>query len=323
MGIVNMKTEKILFLAIILLPFLLSAQINTSENEDKGLPVLNNHYFVPSLAFPSPFITTYFKTGIGSGTSLTEIPISILDGELSGTINAEDTFVFASIDVQVKVKDWMTAWFRTGMSARIGTSTPTILAHGFATGSDFEFGWLLRLLHNNKNQFAATISIVNTTVTSSNLLIYIKEIIDSPDSSDVTLSKMKNPLAGVAGLRYAYAFNDLWGIQAFFKVLYGEAILKNESNILKFDTGILASFEFSRYDVPVGVNFGYAVRKFDLFVNDQEDVTKNIFFELVYTHNRHFNMGLNFSHINTQTPLLVNISSLQFLSTTFVLNYFF
>ena len=318
-----MKTEKILFLVLILLPFLLTAQINTSENEDKNLPVLNKHYFSPSLAFPSPFVTTYFKTGIGSGTSLTEIPISILDGKLSGTLNAEDTFVFASIDVQVKVKDWMAAWLRTGMSARIGTSTPTILAHGFATSSNFEFGWLLRLLHNNRNQFSATISIVNTTVTSSNLLIYIKEIINSPDSSDVTLSKMKNPLAGVAGLRYAYAFNDLWGMQAFFKVLYGEAILKNESNILKFDTGILASLEFSRYNVPLGLNLGYSVRKFKMFEANQEDVTKNIFFEVVYTHNRHFNMGLNFSHVNTQTPLLVNINSLQFLSTTFILNYYF
>jgi len=243
MGIIKMRKGKILILILFLLPVLLVAQTNSIK--DKDLPVLNNHYFSPSLNFLSPFFTTYFKTGIGSGISLSEIPVSILDSTLSGTIKAEDAMVVGSIDVQIKVKEWMAVWFTTSMVARVGTSTPTILTHGFATGSIFEFGWLLRLFHNKRNLLSTAVSVNNTTLTSSNLLRYIAEVIESPDSLDNSFSTERNPLSGIAGLRYAFAYNDIWGFQAFLNFLYGEAILKNEQNVLKFDLGFVASFEFS------------------------------------------------------------------------------
>ena len=323
MGIIKMRTGKILILILFLLPALSAAQEDSVKTDNSDLPVLNNHYFVPSLGFLSPFFTTNFKTGIGNGISLSEIPVTVLDSTLSGTIRAEDVFVLGSIDVQIKVKDWMTVWLRSGMSARIGTTTPTILTHGFATGSDFEFGWLLRLFHNKKNLLSTAISINNTTLSSSNILRYALEVIESPDSMDVSLSKTRNPLSGIAGLRYAYAYNDIWGIQAFLNFLYGEAILKGSQNALKFDTGLLLSFEFSRYRVPFGLNLGYYISRFDLFKNKEDDQTEAVFLEIVYVHDRQFTMGLNFSRIRDGAPLLERVNSLTFINTSFVINYYF
>ncbi len=34
-------------------------------------------------------------------------------------------------------------------------------------------------------------------------------------------------------------------------------------------------------------------------------------------------MGLNLSHVNTQTPLLKALINIKFFSTTFILNYYF
>jgi hypothetical protein len=323
MGIIKRRAGKLLFFALLLFPFFLPAQGDSLKTES-SLPILNNHYFIPNSGFPSPFITTFFSTTIGGGSSLTSIPVTLIEQGLEGTVKAEDTFITANLDVQIKVKEWMSAWFSYQASARIGTSTPTILAHGVASVTSFQFGWLLRAWRNQKNILSVVLGITNSTITSTNILTYIGDIVEAPDSLHTSISQKKNPLSGVVGLRYAHAFNGTWGLKAFLNVLYGESIIKQNENILKFDTGIMGSVNFNkRYGVPMGINLGYSIRKFALFEDNPEDKTEYLILELAYTHLKHYNMGLNFSYILSETPLIKDVKNLEFFSTAFVLNYYF
>jgi len=319
-----MKIKKIIILQICFLPLFIYGQVSSLSVIERSLPVLNEHYFTPTTVFPSPFMTTFFQTGIGGGLSLTTIPYSLNDGNITGTIDGENTYVTADILVQAKAKDWLSVWFRYQANARIGSSKATILTHGVTSITGFDFGWMFRLWHNKKSQLSGTIKINNSMVSSIHLLNYIKDIINNPDSSKVSLSKKRNPLYGGAGLRYAHSFSDVIGLQAFLNAAYGEAILKKNENIWKFDMGILGSFSFAhKYDIPIGVNLGYLIQKFALFSNQEEDNSNSIIFKLAYTGREEYNIGLEILHISTVAPLLENTATLDYLTTSFVMVYYF
>ena len=320
-----MKAKTILIFLILLLPLFLAAQTDSLSTDKRSLPVLNDHYFIPNSNFLSPFMTTFFKTGIGGGVSLNSIPIYVMDGEvLLGRLEGENTYVTADVHVQVEAKEWLAVWFRYQANARIGSSTPTILAHGVTAVTGFEFGWMLRLWHNKKSQLSGTITINNATVSAVNLSNFIKDIIDNPDSINTSLSRKKNPLDGVAGVRYAYSFSDMIGIQAFINASYGESLIKNNKNVWKFNTGILGSFNFIHsHDVPVGLNLGYTIQKFSLFEGQQEDNIQSFMFKVAYTGREEYNIGLEFMHVRTAAPLIEEENTIEYLSTAFVMVYYF
>lgn len=325
MGTINEKLYRFIILAIPLFPLLVSGQTDSLTTIERALPVLNDHYFIPNSGFSSPFITSFFKTAIGGGITFNSIPIYSDDGDvLLGTLEGENSFVTADIEVQVLAKEWLAVWFRYQANARIGSSTPTVLAHGVTSFTGFEFGWMLRLWHNQKNQLTATLAINNSTVDAINISGFLKDVVDDPDSVMTAISSKKNPLEGQAGIRYAYSFNDLFGIQVFINAFYGESIVKDSQNIWKFDTGILGSINFLlRNDIPLGINIGYTFKKFALFESQKEDDVKTILFKLAYTGREEYNIGLEFNHVSTAAPLIKVENTLNYMTITFVMVYYF
>ena len=324
MGIVATKLKTHILVAVIIWPVILFAQTDSSRIDDEALPLLYDNYFVPNLLIQAPFITTFLSTGVGGGTSLSEIPISLLGGKLNQSITAENTFVAADVQVQIKVKDWLATWLHYQANARVGSNTPTILAHGVTSITGFEFGWLLLLWQSERNQLSGSIFINNITVSTINLPKFYEDIIDSVGNIIPTLTKENNPLSGGIGLHYAHAFNDVWGLQAFLKASYGESMLREDESVWKFDTGLMGVVNFNHhFDVPIGMTFGYTKRRFALFESKQEDTTDTFFLEVTYTHHYHYNIGLNMSYLKLGTPLLLNITKLEFLSSVLTLVYYF
>ena len=324
MGIAAMKIKTYILVAAITWPLILFAQTDSGKKKDEALPILYDNYFVPNLIIQAPFITTFLSTGVGGGSSLSEIPVSLFGGKFERSIKAENAFVAADVQIQIKVKDWLATWLHYQANARVGSNTPTILAHGVTSITGFEFGWLLQLWQNEYNQLSGSIFINNTTISAINLPKFYEDIIDSVGNIIPTLTKENNPLSGGMGLHYAHAFNDLWGLQAFVKASYGESMIKKNESVWKFDTGLMGGVNFNhRFAVPIGMTFGYTKRKFSLFESDQEDTSDTLFFEVTYTHQYHYNIGINMSYSKIGTPLLLNMNKLEFFSAVLTLvNYF-
>lgn len=319
------KISRNFILLFLLWPLVLAGQTDSLSTGKRSLPGLNDHYFIPNSNFPSPFITTFFKSGIGGGGSLNKIPIYANDGQkLLGTIQAENTYVIADIHIQMEAKKWLAAWFRYQANARIGSSTPTVLAHGITSITGFEFGWLLRLWQTEKSLLSGTIAINNASISSINLLEAIKEAVNNPDSTSFSLTKKKNPLYGRAGFRFAYSFSDLFGIKAFINALFGESVVREKENAWKLNTGILGSFNFTKsHDIPVAFNLGYISQNFTLFEDQNEESIRSFIFKVAYSGREEYNIGLEFTHNNTSAPFITGENSLEYLTTTFVMVYYF
>jgi hypothetical protein len=306
-------------------PLELVGQPDSISTVERSLPVLNNLYFIPNSNFPSPFITSSFKAGVGSGVTLNTIPIYSNDGkQLLGSLEGRNSYIIADIEVRVKAKEWLAVWFRYQAIARIGSSTPTILAHGVTSITGFEFGWMLRLWHSRKSQLSTTLAINNSTVNAVNISGFIKDVITRSDSIYTPLSKKENPLDGQVGFHYAYSFSDLAGIQAFINTSYGESLTKDNRNVWNFDTGILGSFNFLRNNnIPLGINLGYTIKKFALFESQNDDKIKTFIFKLAYTGREEFNIGLEFTYVSTAVPLIKVDNSLNYMTISFVMVYYF
>jgi hypothetical protein len=309
---------------ILILMALLPALTAAESPVQRHLPLLNNHYFMPFANFPSPFITTIFKTGIGGGVSTNQIPVYWVDGRLIGQLEGKNTFVNATVLVKVRAKEWLATWFKYEANARIGSNTSTLLTHGVTSITGFEFGWMYRLWQNPNNLLSLTLQIDNTTVSTMNLLRFLNDVITSPDSITATLSQKRNPLSGGLGFRYAHAFNDLWGVEAYLYGSYGESFLQNDNNVWQFNMGILGSANFNhRYGIPVGGMLGFTVKRLTLFQNQEDDQTESILAKIAYVGREEYNMGLEFYHVRTATPLLSRDSSMRYLTVSFVVTYIF
>jgi hypothetical protein len=320
-----MKSFRLHILLFFLMPLVLIGQDDTLSVYQRSLPKLNDHYFMPNSNFLSPFMATFFKTGIGGGVSQGNIPVYTNDGELLvGTIEGEDTYVTADVHVQVEAKEWLAVWFRYQAIARIGSSTPAIFAHGVTSITGFDFGWMLRLWHNKQSQLSGTLNIRNFNISAINISGYIRDVIAGPDSIKAAPYKKDNPLDGGAGLRYAYAFNNMFGAQAFFNGAYGESASIDNKNIWRFDVGILGDVNFkSSHNVPLGINLGYTVQKFSISAGQDEEKTNSLILKLAYTGREEYNIGLEFSHITTTYPLVEDKNKLEYITTAFVMVYYF
>ncbi|MCK4818296.1 hypothetical protein KA005_21175, partial [bacterium] len=195
---------------------------------------------------------------------------------------------------------------------------------GVTSITGFEFGWMLRLWQNKKSLLSGSIAINNVSISAINLLEGIKEVVNNPDNANFSLAKKRNPLYGSAGLRFAYSFSDLFGIKAFIKGMFGESVVKKKSHAWKLNTGILGSFNFTKsHDIPVAFNLGYISQNFTLFEDQNEENIRSFLFKVAYSGREEYNIGLEFTHNNTTAPFITGEKSLEYMTTTFVMVYYF
>ncbi len=73
----------------------------------------------------------------------------------------------------------------------------------------------------------------------------------------------------------------------------------------------------------MGLNLGYTIQKFSLFEGQQEDNIQSFIFKVAYTGREEYNIGLEFMRVTTVAPLIEGAKTLEYLSTAFVMVYYF
>ena len=285
--------KKFIFLLIISSCFHININAQSDSNKIKA-PTLNGHQFSSTGYISSSFINTNLQANIGIGITspITLQGVVINDVELFA-FEGKILFFDTQIQYQQRFTDWLALYGTIKMAGRIGTNMSTIVVDGVNTLSGGDIGWLIRIKQGKKFNLSADISIHKITGNFINVVKYLEDLIDNNPNASITV---KVPAMSVnTGLRYAYAFNPAFGIQATGNFSYGESLRRNESAAY-FSGGIVGEVDFNpNYQVPIGLSIGYGLTSFPDVVMNNGGVSNLFSSRIGYTGSTDFELGIQYS----------------------------
>lgn len=308
----------IFFLISILIPCIgAHAQIEQTNN----LPNLNKHYFVQNSTTQSPFIKSSFRTNIGIAQSQDfENLILIIDDEQLIGLKGSLLFTDLYFSYQQKIKDWIAFDLEVGGTARIGTELQSMLSQGVNTFSSFRIGWLVKLAEGEKDMLSASLHINNYTANFIDFGGFIQDIIDG--DRNASISRTVPILNGIIGLRYAHGFNEIFGIQGFGDLGYGDSYMRGESTFNYQIGGLFDINLATTTKVPLGFGIFYNLTARPDLVQVPDKYATNGGLNISYTAAPHFNLSLELSRLRVPVPNVedkVNSTSF-FISTKYFFN---
>jgi len=290
--------KKLIYFTLILLICVINGQSQTDAKPEKQkIPKLNGHFFPTMGYFRSPFISTNLLTNVGFGkTSPLTIPgIEIDDYEIF-YFEGQMIFVDVTIQYQQRFTPWLAMFFSTKLTGRVGSDMSTIMADGINTLSGGDIGWLIRITEHDKLYLSASVGIEYIKGTFINVTEYFEEIINNNPYPSL-VKKVPATLLGV-GIRGAYAFNSMYGIQFQAKGSYGES-LQRENTQAYFSGGIIADVDFKpKKNVPIGLALGYTFTTAPELVMKEGESSNLIMGKIGYTGSEDFELGLQFTFYN-------------------------
>ena len=289
----------------ILYPFLFfwvsGIAVMAQTEETNHIPHLNRHYFVPHSTASWAFTNSHFSTNIGVATSEEFNKIYyILDGEQLVALKGEMVFTNISFDYQQKIKDWVAFYVSTGLTARVGTELLGILSQGVNTVTFLKMGWLVRIATHEKYQLSGSLQLNNHSATFISISDFVTSIVE--DSLITSITKQVPILNANAGLRFAYAINDLYGVQTFAEFGWGDSYERGVDGP-NYRAGVIFDVNLAaRTKVPLGIAAFYISSSIPDLVQVKSKASSNTGLRISYSGAPHFNFGLELSRLNVPVP---------------------
>jgi hypothetical protein len=266
-------------------------------------PSLGEHTFTPVSFTNLPFTSTYFNTITGMGqTSNLVYKLNLIDGVDLRGLKGELTFVDLGFAYQQRVRDWLAAYVKINVSARVGTELQSILLQGVNTVNSFEIGWHIKLVDYNKIALSTIVELQNHSGSFISVAGFVKDILDGhPNPS---LNRNVPLLGGATGMRFAWGINDFIGIKASADLMYGESFERGKNDFYySHDIGVDLDF-YPKFRIPAGMVFNYSVSTLPDLVYDTEDLAQMVRWKVAYTKAVDFSLGIEYSY--QKIPLLPN-----------------
>jgi len=327
----NSTTHFINSMLLILIFISINLSLKAQEVQDssnlltyKRLPILNNFRFIPSDVVYDPFITTFIKLNVGSGTAL-DLKSYRKDwntGEIKDTLSGDLTFIQGELQFQLAVNDWLAFNLGAGGSGRLGTNTYTILTSGISYTTFITLGGKAKIWENDNMVLSTTLDFKYQNIYLYSIYDYVKEVVETGGiDSTISMLEKDNVSSTILNVNYAYAPTDWCGVLAIAGWGLGEAFeTKTKGNVR---LGAAFSVDFDNVDAiefPIGI---LASVRFNSFGEGGSDVT-DIFaygFKIAYTGHKDFDIGIE----NTYQSLSYKSSDekIKTILSTFSLRYYF
>ncbi len=272
------------------------------EKSTQTLPGINGHTFVPISIISIPFTNSYFKSTLGVAQSFsTQFPLFELDGET--VIGETGSILFANLGFQYqqRIKDWIAFNGSLTINTRIGTDIQSIIGHGINSVAGYQLQWILRIIEKEKYMLSGSFHVSNLSGSLISISGYILDIIN--DNPNPSISKSITAINTGTGLRFAYGFNDLFGLILVGDIRYGEALSRVDAG---FTYKIGGTFDVNLADkttVPMGFALSFLNSTAPENVFNELKSTSIFNFKIAYTGSPDFILGLETSYL--QVPLTV------------------
>ena len=296
--------------------FLFSIPAISQSEEPSNVPELGGHYFIPGSNTPAPFIKTHFGMNLGVAVSNDfENVILEIDGEKLLALQGSLIFADLTFDYQQKVKDWVAFYLSVGATARVGTELQSMLTQGVNTVVAFRTGWLVKITEGPKSMLSGNFQINNFNANLIDIGGFVDDIIE--DSVATSISRKVPILNGTVGLRYAYSFSPVFGLQAFGDIGYGDTFERGKSSSI-FRVGALIDANLATTtNTPLGFALFYNISSMPDYVQVESKSASNLGLKISYSSAPHFNIGLEVSQIRVPLPNLEEkVNSATFVITS-------
>jgi len=220
-------------------------------------PSLAGHWFSGSPVVRDAFPKTSLQIGLSVGQAL-DVPflpdIILANGDTLQGIYGDLALANFDLSYSYAVRDWLAVWGAFGLVGRLGTNAGALFSDGAIILTDFEFGWLFRLLQRQRWTLSGEVSVLTTNYTG----VHVGEWIDGiVDGNQVPLVEHVPALRSQLGPRLAWAVNDLFGVHASALVGYGEDVSSRQDDKTSVDLGLATDVDLlARTTVPVGLSLG-------------------------------------------------------------------
>lgn len=272
----------------------------TGSNDESGKQSLSGHYFTENTRIKAPFISTSLQTVLGAGqTSDFSVPPIQID-TFPVIKGSKQSIVFTALFVEynVQIRDWLGFWANINMNGRLGTQTRSLISQGVNLSTGYEFGWLFKLLKNQKSMLSGSISLKNSSYSIIDVKSFIERLVEEGElTSDNKLIKSVPSLTFESGLRYAIGFNKSMGLMAIAELEYGENIKRDESTKWVLNGGASLDYDFfPKTNVPIGLSLGYYQNSSSYYAVERVGNPQNVIFQINYTGRKNLSTGIEVTY---------------------------
>lgn len=304
----------------------LAAQTPRPAGSGQGRTV-GAHLFLPSSAFPDPFVASYARSLIGAGaaTGLT-VPVYNASDSIVRTLEGDISFLQIDVEYQQRVIAWLGLRVNVSGLARSGTETSTLLSEGLAAVYNVGFGATARIWGNDKFLLSGSLDTRSNQLFGMTPLEYVQSvtqairsaldsvlggggtidstvidaIIDSLDLDAYSLFRDDHTESTTGGLRVAYAPAPWLGLSGLAQT--GVAgVFDGASDLGLVDLGAAASVDFlPLWRVPIGVHLSGRWQSVSDRGSDLASSTTAVAVGITYTGRSDFAIGLEVVFANLE-----------------------
>ncbi len=278
--------------ALLLVTELAAAQQRPAT--EVNLPQLGSHTFVVNDLVDDPFIKTFVRNSVGIGNvSDFDVPLAIIEGDTIVGFTGDLLFALLEFEYQHAVKDWIAARGSFKVAGRLGTGVQSLLASGGTAATEFELGWLIKLLRSDRAMLSGSLNINNGDLTAINVLDFVEDIINDQPTS---LIRTTPSLRGGGGLRFAYGLSSLFGFTVFGDLGYGETVDSHAASDWYYRAGGSASINLrGSTSIPVGFSVGFRGESLPASSDIDNDMAE-VLFRIAYTGSDDFSISVDMNY---------------------------
>jgi hypothetical protein len=261
--------------------------------------VLSGHTFIPSSFIRDPFIRTYFRTGLGFGSTLDFTqPVPTVNGKPLLGPTGDLLFALLDVEYQYTVRPWLAVRGRLSVIGRMADETPALISQGVTLATGFDLGWLFRVTSSERFAASGSLGVKNTATTDVYLQRFIEGIIDNGEILPGNKLVLTTPtLRGSAGVHGAYVLSHLTGLTVSGIVDYGESTDRGKTDGWYYSVSVALDFNMhADGGTPIGFVIGGRTGSAPDIQAADSRTSQAIFGRIAYTGAEEFALGLDLGY---------------------------
>jgi hypothetical protein len=261
--------------------------------------ILAGHAFIPSSFIRDPFVRTFFRTGLGFGSTLDYIPPpTVVNGKTISGPTGDLLFAILEVEYQYAVRTWLAVRGRVSMAGRVADETPALVSQGVTLLTGYELGWLFEVSRSKQLSVSGSLGLKNTSTTDVYLQRFIEGIIEAGEILPANKLVLTTPtLRATSSLQGSYALSRLTGVTVSGSLDYGEPLTRGASDNWYYN--LSAAFDFNLYShngTPIGFVAGASTGSAPDLEQTDDRTTQSYFGRIAYTGSEEFAFGLDLSY---------------------------